>query len=71
MSWEEPSGRITGIVKLWKPEGYGFVSRPGDSDVFIHASEWCSPSPPVVGAQVSYEVIELGGRARAKTVTPA
>jgi cold shock CspA family protein len=65
------NGRLTGVVKKWdRDRGFGFISRPGDTDIFAHISDWRSVGPPKVGDRVSFELGENpdAGKVRAKAV---
>jgi superfamily II DNA/RNA helicase len=54
-----PSGGATGTVKFFDAErGYGFVSRGGDKDLFVHATNLANgpTSQLEVGQSVSFEI---------------
>ncbi|MBX3195985.1 MAG: cold shock and DUF1294 domain-containing protein [Microbacteriaceae bacterium] len=50
--------RETGVLHTWNPErGFGFLTRPDGSDLFVHVKAFPRESePPAVGEQISYEV---------------
>lgn len=48
-----------GMVKKWdEVRGFGFIDRPGDSDIFVHASGVIGRRVLEVGQQVEYELRE-------------
>ena len=60
--------RETGTVRVWNSaRGYGFVTRPDGSDLFLHIKAFPRDSPdPEVGTEVSYLVeTQQDGRLRA------
>ena len=61
-----------GTVKWFNPEkGYGFISREGGDDIFVHFSEIQMDGYKTLeeGARVSFEVIEgTNGKLQASKV---
>jgi uncharacterized membrane protein YsdA (DUF1294 family)/cold shock CspA family protein len=60
--------RETGTVRVWNPSrGYGFVTRPDGSDLFLHIKAFPRDTPdPAVGEQVSYQIeTQADGKLRA------
>lgn len=52
--------RVTGTVKNWKEaNGYGFLSRPGEPDVFVHFRQIDTPGRRELleGETVEFEIV--------------
>lgn len=52
---------LSGIVKFFNPDkGYGFISREGFDDIFVHASEIRGAGPRILnkGDHVSFDIGE-------------
>ena len=54
------SERIVGAIKWYDSvKRYGFISRPGEKDLFVHRSKLLSDeSLYVEGAKVEFEIVE-------------
>lgn len=63
--------RQEGVVKMWHDaKGYGFISREGQDDIFVHCSDILNADSLSENDRVEFEegIDERSGRNRAKRV---
>jgi CspA family cold shock protein len=64
-------GRVSGVVKWFDAErGYGFIERPGDTDVFVHVADVqrSGISTLYAGQQVEFDVVETAKGLQAESL---
>lgn len=63
---------MQGTVRRWDADkGFGFIQAAHSSNVFFHVRDYRGNTPPVVGMEVEYKEIQVGGKGpRAMQVRP-
>lgn len=54
---------MQGTIRRWDSDkGFGFIQAEHSNNVFFHIRDYRGDAPPVVGMEVEYEEIQVGGK---------